>query len=129
MLIREIFSRRTSFIRRDSKSGMSQKKKKRRYKPLHTQVCHQISASIKQQTPTEHATVNSLILNSCKSHISNRCYLAPFIASLQKESLWQKELIPTIASLALQPTTDSTRPVRSSTVAPYYTSHLCVLLT
>jgi len=56
---------------------------------------------------------NSVLLGSCKSHITNWDYLAPFIANLQNENLWQKKLIPAIAPLALEPTEDPTSTVKS----------------
>lgn len=79
MLIREIFSTRTSFIRREWA-----KKKNHHQTSPYTGLPTDLRSNQAKKPPTKCVTMNSLLLSSCKSHITNWCYLAPFIASLQE---------------------------------------------
>lgn len=65
-------------------------KKLKRYKRLHTESINRSQLRSSTSAPSECTTMKSLLLISCKSHITNWCELAPF--STQKEKIISSKL-------------------------------------
>lgn len=127
MLIGEIFSTRTSFMRRDSNSWISQKKK--RYS-LYTGPPTDLSSDQTTKLPlnTLQRTVRFSVVQI--TYYKLMLFSTLYCQSTERiENLWQKKLTTAIASFALEPTKDPTNTVKSSSMVPYYTSHLFILLT
>lgn len=100
--------------------------KKKRYKPLHTESSTDLSSDQVTVLP-----LNALQWRVCVSTAAN--HTLQIDANLHPW-LWRKKreripAIPAIASFALEPTQDPTSTANSSSVVPYYTSHLFLLLT
>lgn len=105
--------------------------KKKSYKPHHTESTNRSQMLWRSNSAPSHWMHYNEESASQQLQITH--YKWTLTGTLQhaerRENLWQNQSIPAIASFALEPTKDPTSTAKSSSMVPYYASHLFVLLT